>query len=126
MTAARRFRLLPPLLLTVCGCALALPMGGGPPPAPTVAPAILEWKATKEEGVYGYLVYRATDRDGPYRRLGHEIVRVSQEPGEIHSYRFVDTTVEASKTYFYYLDKIATTGVKSRFSGVVAKRVPPA
>lgn len=99
------------------------------PQAPSSAPtdgvrATLTWKATKEEGVYGYLVYRATDREGPYRRLGRDIVHVSQEPGEIHAYRFEDATVEAGRTYYYYLDKISTTGEKSRFSGVVTKVVP--
>lgn len=92
--------------------------------ARVAAPAVLEWKATKEDGVYGYLVYRATDREGPFRRLGSEIVHVSLEPGEIHSYRVEDPTVEPGRTYYYYLDKIATTGEKSRFSGVVTKIVP--
>lgn len=93
------------------------------PDASAPARATLEWKATQEEGVYGYLVYRATDRDGPYRRLGKEIVHVSSEPGAVHSYRFDDDSVESGKIYYYYLDKIASSGVKSRFSGVVSKKV---
>jgi hypothetical protein len=99
------------------------------PPAVAVEPAArpqatLEWKAAKEEGVYGYVVYRATAREGPYLRVGREIVHVSRELGEVHSYRFVDATVDAGKTYFFYLDKVATTGEKTRFSGVVSKTVP--
>ena len=134
MTAACESRILISLLLAAGSLASARPLRGGPSTltgaaaeggAVTATPALLEWKATKEEGVYGYLVYRSTDRNGPYYRLGHEIVHVSPEPGEIHSYRFADPTVEPGKTYYYYLDTIATTGVKSRFSGVVAKLIPP-
>ncbi len=96
-----------------------------PPAANSVSPkATIEWKATKEDGVYGYLIYRAEAREGPFLRLGSEIIHTSKEPGEIHAYRFEDTTVEPGKTYFYYLDKIASSGEKSRFSGVAAKSIP--
>jgi hypothetical protein len=104
----------------------ATPVSVSAPATSAVSPAVLEWRAAKEEGVYGYLVYRADDREGPFRRLGTAIVHVSQDPGEVHSYRFADTTVEAGKTYYYYLDTISRRGEKSRFSGVVTKVVPAA
>jgi hypothetical protein len=84
----------------------------------------LSWKATREEGVYGYVVYRASAREGPFLRVGREIVHVSDEAGETHAYTFTDTTVEAGKTYFYYLDTVSTGGQKARFSGVMAKTIP--
>lgn len=106
------------------GVAMARSEGSPTAATATKVPAILEWKAAREKGVYGYLVYRATERDGPFLRVGREIVHVSADSNEVHSYRFEDLSIEAGKTYYYYLDKIATTGEKSRFSGVVTKVVP--
>jgi hypothetical protein len=115
-----------PLALLWTLAATGVPASAPPAPSGDLSArpqATLEWKAAKEEGVYGYLVYRATEREGPYLRVGPEIVHVSREPGEVHSYRFVDSTVDAGKTYYFYLDKVATTGEKTRFSGVVSKTV---
>lgn len=114
------------MLATLAAPTMSRPDDPRPPSesAPLQPQATLEWKAAKEAGVYGYLIYRSEAREGPFLRIGSEIVHVSKEPGEVHSYRFVDTTVVGGRTYFYYLDKIATTGEKTRLSGVVAKSVP--
>ena len=80
MTRPLLCRFVAPVLLALGSFAGARLAGAAAVPAAAVAPAVLEWKATKEEGVYGYLVYRATDREGPYRRLGREIVHVARQP----------------------------------------------
>ncbi len=86
--------------------------------------ASLAWTATSEQSIYGYLVYRAEERPGPYVRINQEIVRAEGvEEGEVGRYSFVDRTVEVGKTYYYYLDNITNSGQKVRLSGVMAKRV---
>jgi hypothetical protein len=104
------------------------------PPEPTATPRArdensqaqavsntLNWEATAERGVYGYVIYRADDRSGPFRRINAQVVRVPQGPEENHSYTYVDEAVEPGRTYHYYLDALAETGVKQRFSGIVTK-----
>lgn len=81
----------------------------------------LKWEASAERGVYGYLIYRADDRAGPFRRINSHVVRVPQDTDESHRYTYVDETVEPGRTYHYYLDAVAKTGTKQRFSGIVTK-----
>lgn len=84
---------------------------------------ILRWQATHEEGAYGYNIYRAFRRQGPFRRINAEILHVGEAGAVIASYEHFDFDVEPGKTYFYYLDLVSTTGHKQRFSGVIKKTV---
>ena len=108
---------------------------GPPPPVPADTPPVvgkagerrarLTWEAQKEKDTYGYLVYRADRREGPFRRINRDIVRVN--PGaEAHTYRYVDEQVEPGRTYYYYLESIDRAGSKLRLSGVMAKVIGPA
>jgi hypothetical protein len=104
---------------------------GAPTPTPTRdgvvvdrPEVVLRWTASQEDGVYGYLVYRADRREGPFRRVNQEIIHVERDQSEgAGAYRFVDTAVEAGRTYFYYLDAVSMGGLKQRLSGVISKEV---
>ena len=110
-----------------------------PSPSPATAPAPaapvvgrpgdlwarLTWEVRQEQETYGYLVYRSDRREGPFRRVNHDILRVS--PGEeSHVYSYVDETVAPGRTYYYYLESIGRGGTKSRLSGVMTKVIPEA
>lgn len=85
----------------------------------------VRWKATAEDRAFGYIVYRSTDRGGPFVRLNPAIVRVS----EGGSYAYPDAAVEAGQTYFYYVDSVDNDGRKVRLTGVLsatAKAAPVA
>jgi hypothetical protein len=105
-----------------------------PPPAPAEEPppAVesereirLRWKARTEENVYGYLVYRAAQRAGPYQRLGESVVRTVKDGDDkdTDGYQFIDRDVEPGKTYYYYLDAVSRSGIKQRFSGVLSRKI---
>jgi len=87
----------------------------------------LKWSARNEKLVYGYLIYRAERRQGPFLRINTEIIHVEDPATEdsISSYEYTDTSVTTGSTYFYYLDTISTGGIKERFSGVIKKSAPP-
>ncbi len=115
--------------------ALAFAAGCGSDPAPepstgapdTAADEVvntLSWTAATEQGVFGYLVYRSDQRDGPFRRLNERIVRVPDDDLEQHSYTYEDRAVEPGRTYYYYLDVVSRAGAKQRFSGVISKTTP--
>jgi hypothetical protein len=102
------------------------------PPSATPAPVVgvpgerrvrITWEARREQQTYGYLVYRATQRDGPFRRVTPHVVRASDGAGP-HAYTYVDEDVAAGRTYYYYVESVGKSGRKARFSGVVAKLIP--
>jgi hypothetical protein len=126
----RRIRVLM-LGLMLVAAAFALPaiVGASDPalegPDKTVAPAQLKWKTRGDSSVYGYLVYRAEKREGPFLRVSREIVHRQGESDEAE-YAYTDWDVEAGRTYYYYLDTIGMDGRKRRFSGVIQKTVAKA
>lgn len=112
--------------------------GASPAPVPTppaVPPPVtgkpgerrarLVWTATREDQTYGYLVYRADRREGPFQRLNPKVVQVGAGPTR-GSYAYEDETVEAGRSYFYYLESVDRGGRKRRLSGVVEKIIPAA
>ena len=87
--------------------------------------ARLVWNATQEDQTYGYLVYRAERREGPFLRANAQVVPVGTGPAP-GAYAYEDATVEPGRSYFYYLESVSKGGTKTRLSGVVTKIIPPA
>lgn len=96
----------------------------GKAPAPSPAENVLRWQAQNEKRVYGYLVFRAEQPEGPFLRISRQIIHVPPDAPEIGSYQFIDREVEPGRTYYYTLDMVRSTGHKTRFSGVISKTVP--
>ena len=94
-------------------------------PRETDRQSVLKWQARDERGVYGYVVYRAERREGPYRRISCQIIRVAPRADGVGEYAYVDRDVRAGASYFYYLDTVGLDGRKRRFSGVISKTVDP-
>jgi hypothetical protein len=87
-------------------------------PAIATSPSnTLRWKVEGERGNFGFLVYRATDPAGPFRRVTAEIL---QSTGSLR-YVAVDRNVRSGKTYYYVIYSVGTNGVKQQLSPVVAK-----
>ena len=118
---ARAFGL---LVLTVLAPSCGTPDGPTVPGEASGVANTLSWTAESEQGVYGYLVYRAEERDGPFLRVNETIVRVPADEAERHEYTWVDSDVEPGKVYHYYLDAVSTEGVKQRFSGILSRETP--
>jgi hypothetical protein len=109
-----------------------------PAPAPTPPPvpppvtgkpgerrARLVWDASQEDQTFGYLIYRADRREGPFLRLNARVVPVGRGPAPRH-YTYEDDTVTPGRSYYYYLESVSNAGIKARLSGVVTKVIPPA
>jgi hypothetical protein len=86
----------------------ATPVGVTPPSAPTNLVAVpseyavrLAWNPSPEEGVTGYLVYRASPPGGPYVRL---------TPVPLQTTVFIDRAVERSRTYSYVVTAVDRAG----------------
>jgi hypothetical protein len=74
----------------------------------------LNWKASVSK-VAGYKVYRALRSGGPYKVL---------QDSPITGTSYVDSTVEAGKTYFYVVVSVTETGRESIYSNEISVTVP--
>lgn len=88
--------------------------------AEEVPKARIFWKVKHQDGLYGFIVYRAEKPSGPFRRASKNIVHV-EEDGD---YAWEDFDVQPGRTYFYYLDTVRISGAKERFSPVLTKTIP--
>lgn len=111
-----KLRRLPLALALLLGLAAA----GG---AQETAKVTLRWKATDGDGNYGYQIYRAASRQGPYLRINPQIVHTPADGAKEHSYVYEDMAVKPGETWYYYVDTIDKAGIKRRFSGVLPKTV---
>lgn len=106
-------------------CCLAFAFSGLATAAPQAN--TLAWKVTEEKGVFGYIVYRAEHREGPFLRISRDIIRrhvAGKDSGTAETYRFVDADVVAGRTYYYFVDAISMNGRKHRLTGVQARAAP--
>ncbi len=85
--------------------------------------AKLHWSAIDGQQCYGYMIYRATDRQGPFLRINRELVPTPADGAREHQYEYLDRDVVPGATYYYYLDFVDKSGIKHRFSGVLSKTV---
>ncbi|MGB0132488.1 hypothetical protein [Dokdonella sp.] len=88
-------------------------------------PAVLSWQIKPNPDVFGFNVYRATSRTGPFLRVSKELVRPKSSASDSaqNTVRFEDADVESGRTYYYYVDVVRNSGLSERLTGVVAKTV---
>lgn len=87
-----------------------------PPPAPSGHGPILRWEVANQQTLYGYLIYRAPAKDGPFQRVNDKIVRV-MDKDSTNSYVWRDTSAKTGETYWYYISSLANNGEKTQLSG---------
>ena len=91
-------------------------------------PVRLHWKTTNDASIYGYMIYRANDRAGPYIRISPKpLAKRSDAPttDSAAENEFIDENVESGMTYYYYIDTVAGNGTQKRLSPVLSKTVTP-
>ena len=67
--------------------------------------------------------------DGPFARLSKKPIEGAGTVDQASRYQFVDDTIEPGKVYFYYVESIAMSGKRERFTPVrraKAKSAPAA
>lgn len=73
----------------------------------------LAWKTVSEIDNFGFNIYRAESKDGPYIKINDKIIPAEGSPVSGADYSFVDTGVKNRKTYYYQLEDIDMYGVSS-------------
>ena len=103
------------LLFALASLAL---LSSAPPSMAAPASNTLRWTVDGERGIFGFLVYRAANPEGPFRRLTTGIVPAT---GKLR-YALEDDNVRSGATYYYVIYSVGTNGVKQPLTPVVAKQ----
>jgi len=83
----------------------------------------IRWRTEIEIDNAGFSIYRSEEKDGSYKKV--TFVHGAENAEMANDYQFTDKTVEAGKTYFYYLEDIDLAGRRSK-SEIVKVVIPPA
>lgn len=97
------------LLALTSGCAT-------PPPDPLIN--TVRWTTASESDVFGYDVYRAEQREGPFERVTPQPVAGGGSTDLIRRYEFEDRGIEAGVVYFYYVEQISLSGTREALTPV--------
>lgn len=93
--------------------------------APTGDAATVRWEVSGDAGVFGYIVYRAERRAGPFVRVkGGLIPALGTAPGEIAEYEVADPEAGAGDDFFYYVDALLVDGRRQALTGVGMRERP--
>lgn len=72
---------------------------------------VVTWQTVSERNNLGFNLYRSSNADGPSEQLNSGLIP-AQAPGSGQGagYEWLDTTVEAGSTYFYWLEDVDVDG----------------
>lgn len=100
----------------------ALKKSSTPPVLPPADPPgdgpVLRWSVANEQSLYGYLIYRAEHKDGPWQRVNDKIIPVLGHDDATSEYAWRDTSAVKGKTYWYFIKTLGNNGTKARLTGV--------
>jgi hypothetical protein len=103
--------------------AAAAPAAGGCGDQSKVAPDkrvtnTARWTTASETDTFAYDVYRGDSENGKFVRITKKPVLGNGTTSETHKYEFVDDTIDPCKEYWYYVEEIATSGERTKFTSV--------
>ena len=112
---------------SVAAAQMAPPEAASPSPTPSPAgspsPAplsnTLKWSTASEVENFGYDVYRSEKEDGPFVRINAKPIAGAGTLDEPRFYQYVDTDIDPTKGYFYYVESISLKGVREKFTPVI-------
>ena len=101
------------------------PVSPSPAPSATASPSpaplanTLKWSTASEVENFGYDVYRADKEDGPWARINTKPIPGAGTLDEPSFYQYVDTEIDPTRGYFYYVESISLKGVREKFTPVI-------
>jgi hypothetical protein len=98
-----------------------------PSPATERPHNTLRWK-TNDVSNFGYDIYRAESEAGPFVKVNAQPVPGTLKPGKVQTFEYEDDTIDPAKDYWYYVESIALTGERLKFTPTLlapAKSPPP-
>jgi hypothetical protein len=79
----------------------------------------LKWTTASEVDNFGFDIYRSVAEDGPFEKITDEPLAGAGTTDEPQSYVFVDSEIDPTRDYYYYIESISLGGVREKFSPVI-------
>jgi len=103
--------------IPVTGCGGHRLDATSPPPPQQAAPGspgkvLVEWQTESEQECYGYYIYRARAKDGPFEKVNRNLVQGGGTTHVPRSYRLVDQPLPAGETFYYQIEQVDLDGAK--------------
>ncbi len=84
------------------------PPGNGP---------LLKWNVANEQMIYGYIIYRSDQEDGPFLRVNNETIKAAAEDGVNSDYQWRDNSAQSGNVYWYSIGMVYKDGHKQQLTG---------
>lgn len=93
--------------------------------AAQAAPIEITWTTESEVNTSGFNVFRSTSRDGEYTQINAALIPSQADPVLGGKYAYKDEQVEPGRTYYYKLEEVETTGVRTTYDEIVEATAQP-
>jgi hypothetical protein len=77
---------------------------------------VIRWSTASEVDNFGFDVYRAEQEEGPFARITQQPVAGAGTSDEPARYDYLDETIKSGVQYYYYVESIAMSGVREKFT----------
>ena len=79
---------------------------------------LIKWTTESELNNAGFNILRSQTRNGTFKGINSTLIQGAGTTGERQTYRWTDTTAKPNVTYYYRLEDISFSGVRTRLSTV--------
>jgi len=79
----------------------------------------LKWTTASEVENFGFDIYRGLSEDGPFERITVELLPGAGTTDEPQNYVYLDSDIDPSRDYYYYIESISLGGVRETFSPII-------
>ena len=79
----------------------------------------LKWTTASEVENFGFDIYRGLSEDGPFERVTTELLPGAGTTDEPQNYVYLDSDIDPSRDYYYYIESISLGGIRETFSPII-------
>jgi hypothetical protein len=76
----------------------------------------IKWATASELSNFGFDVFRGDTEDGTFEKINEHTIPGAGNSDTPSRYQFADTTIEAGKAYWYYVESISMSSQREKFT----------
>ena len=76
----------------------------------------IKWATASELNNFGFDVFRGNTETGEFEKINEHTIPGAGNSDTPSRYEFADTTIEAGKAYWYYVESISMSGQREKFT----------
>jgi len=76
----------------------------------------IKWVTASELNNFGFDVMRGDEEEGAFVKVNEHTIPGAGSSDTPNQYKFVDTTIEEGKAYWYYVESISMSGQREKFT----------